>query len=146
MASPSTFVGAGRQVDLELGTGEYHRAHVPPVGDQPGGLREGPLAVHQRGPNGRPGGHPGGTLADDLLADPPGDVDGIQQHELAAISSGTELDPHRAGHGGMACGVALGQPAPHPSQGDQAIQRAAVQEMPARGQRDTPADRALAGP
>ena len=60
---PGPLFGARRQEDLERGGRENHRAHVPAVGDQPGGLGKGALALQQRRPDGRHGRHPRGALA-----------------------------------------------------------------------------------
>src|SRR5690349_23028026 len=47
MTPLGAFFGAGGEENLQLGTRKDDRAHIPPVGDQSGGLGEGSLAAGQ---------------------------------------------------------------------------------------------------
>src|SRR5690606_16859654 len=139
--------GGRGEEDLETGFREDHRAHVAPVGHQARGLRELFLALQQCITHRRPHGHPRGALPGLLGADGQADVlTGLpQQYALVALGILAEAHLHGGGNTGMSGRIIGGQAGALAGQRHQAVQRTAVEQVPAQACGDTATDGALAG-
>ena len=144
---PGTLFGGSREVDLEpgpRGKGRFPcRARPRPVP----GNGKGPLACKQRAAHGRHGGYPRCSHPGRLGAKPRRDVPAAQQDGfLARATSAVNWTSRACSEPGVPGLIVHGQPGVHPCQGNESIQRSAVEQMPAQAGRHAARDGPLAGP
>ena len=140
ISPPGAHLGARGQKHLPRRVGEYHRPHVPSVGDQPRGTPKPALAFEQGGPHRRERRDARCSGARLLGAHLPGHVLPVEQDAVAAeleVEIGGK--PHETRGLGRREGAACRGEAEHP------VEHAAVQAVPAEAFGDGPADRTLAG-
>ena len=126
-----TCLGRGGEEHLDLGVGEDHRAHVAPLGDQPGRCPIVALTVEQGTAHRRQHRHPGGTHRARLGADLVGHVARValaEQH--ARTLEARRKRARQRSHAGL---VVQRHARAHRSERGQAVERSAVQVMPAQG-------------
>ena len=124
--------GAGGQEYLEAGLGENHSAHIPPVRHQPRGHGERPLARQERLTHGRPRGHPGGSLPRRPRSGSRRHIPSVERNALAAVGGDGRSHVHRRAQRCVSPLIVRGDALGRARQRDQAVERAAVEEVPAQ--------------
>src|ERR1700744_3612441 len=105
MTPQSPFLKARGEKNLELGSGEDHRAHIAAVGNQPRGDGERPLALQKGRPYRRKRGHLRGIVAGPLGTDVTGDLLAPEPDRLLTVESRAEPYVECRSHPGQSRGV-----------------------------------------
>src|SRR3984957_7271621 len=143
MASAGPFRGARGEKNLDPCPGEYDGAHIAAVGHQTRRDGKAPLAVQECGADLPKGCDPGGVTARLLGTNGPGGILAVQPDHLIAGFAGAEPDVDSTRQLPQGRPIIQADRGPTPRQGDQPVQRTAIEQGPAQCLCDRPADGTL---
>src|SRR5262249_33255296 len=143
MSAEGPFLGGSRQEYFQLRPGEHHGPHIPPVRDQAGWYRKGPLPRQQGLTDPLPGSHPGGPLPRLLRANPGGYIPPLERYALIAVRGNRERHVHACGEGRVPLLVLWLETCRRPGERYQTIESAAIKKAPAHFPPNRATERAL---